>query len=117
MLNPEILRKMKFYVYILSDPSDNEIFYVGKGKNNRAFSHLTNPNDNPITRKIKEIRNKGLEPKIEFLVHGVEDDHTVKKIDYDYQDWKGKNIGCHKYVYDVVYGVDVLIEAESGPVD
>ena len=41
----------------------------------------------------------------------------IKKIDYDYQDWKGKNIGCHKYVYDVVYGVDVLIEAESGPVD
>ena len=41
----------------------------------------------------------------------------IKKIDYDYQDWKGKNIGCHKYVYDVVYGKDILIEAESGPVD
>jgi len=91
MLSPEILRKMKFYVYILSDPSDNEIFYVGKGKNNRAFSHLTNPNDNPITRKIKEIRNKGLEPKIEFLVHGVEDDHTVKKIEAAIIDLIGKN--------------------------
>jgi len=41
----------------------------------------------------------------------------IKKIDYKHQDWKGKYIGCHKYVYDVVYGVDVLIEAESGPVD
>ena len=41
----------------------------------------------------------------------------IEKIDYKHQDWKGKNIGCHKYVYDVVYGVDVLIEAESGPVD
>ena len=41
----------------------------------------------------------------------------IKKIDYDYQDWKGKNIGCHKYVYDVVNGKDILIEAESGPVD
>ena len=39
------------------------------------------------------------------------------KIDYDCQDWKGKNIGCHKYVYDVVNGKDKLIEAESGPVD
>jgi len=41
----------------------------------------------------------------------------IKKIDYKHQDWKGKYIGCHKYVYDVVYGVDILIEAESGPVD
>ena len=41
----------------------------------------------------------------------------IKKIDYDYQDWKGKNIGCHKYVYDVVNGKDILIEAESGPQD
>ena len=41
----------------------------------------------------------------------------IKKIDYDYQDWKGKDIGCHKYAYDVVNGKDILIEAESGPVD
>jgi hypothetical protein len=41
----------------------------------------------------------------------------IKKVDYDYQDWKGKDIGCHKYVYDVVNGKDILIEAESGPVD
>jgi hypothetical protein len=41
----------------------------------------------------------------------------IKKIDYDYQDKDGNRIGCHKYVYDVVYGKDILIEAESGPVD
>lgn len=87
----DILNEMKHYVYILSDPSDNEIFYVGKGKGNRVFSHLKDQSDNPKTRKIKEIRSKGLEPKIEFLVHGVKDDHTVRKIEAAIIDLIGKN--------------------------
>jgi len=87
----DILNEMKHYVYILSDPSDNEIFYVGKGKGNRVFSHLKDQTDNPKTRKIKEIRSKGLEPKIEFLVHGVKDDHTVRKIEAAIIDLIGKN--------------------------
>ena len=41
----------------------------------------------------------------------------IKKIDYAYLDKDGNRIGCHKYVYDVVNGKDILIEAESGPVD
>ena len=41
----------------------------------------------------------------------------IKKIDYDYQDKNGNNIGCHIYTYDVVNGKDVLIESESGLVD
>tara|TARA_B100000795_G_scaffold249422_1_gene216944 strand:+ start:366 stop:1088 length:723 start_codon:yes stop_codon:yes gene_type:complete len=90
MLRPSILKAMECYVYILSDPSDNEIFYVGKGRGNRVFSHLTDQSDNPKTRKIKEIRAKGLEPKIEFLVHGV-DDHTAKKIEAAIIDLIGKN--------------------------
>ena len=53
MLRPSILKVMECYVYILSDPSDNEIFYVGKGRGNRVFSHLTDQSDNPKTRKIK----------------------------------------------------------------
>ena len=41
----------------------------------------------------------------------------IKKVDYDYQDKNGNNIGCHIYTYDVVNGKDVLIESESGLVD
>jgi len=41
----------------------------------------------------------------------------IKKVDYDYQDKNGNNIGCHIYTYDVVNGREVLIESESGPVD
>ena len=41
----------------------------------------------------------------------------IKKVDYDYQDKNGNNIGCHIYTYDVVNGREVLIESESGLVD
>ena len=90
MLSPAILNQLNFYVYIISDPSDNEIFYVGKGRGKRVFSHLSDQSDNPKTTKIKEIRAKGLEPKIEFLVHGV-DDQTAKKIEAAIIDLIGKN--------------------------
>jgi uncharacterized protein len=34
----EIIRKLKNYVYIYTDPENNEIFYVGKGKGDRVFN-------------------------------------------------------------------------------
>ena len=40
----------------------------------------------------------------------------IKKIDYDYKYLNEKNIGCHKYVYDVVDGIEIFDEASSGPV-
>ena len=40
----------------------------------------------------------------------------IKSEDYDYQDKKGNNIGCHKYVYDIIDGKKVFNEAESGRV-
>ena len=41
----------------------------------------------------------------------------IKSEDYDYQDKKGKNIGCHVYVHDYVNGKKVFNEMESGPVN
>ena len=41
----------------------------------------------------------------------------IKKIDYETWDDDGNDMPCSKYVYDVVDGKDILIEAESGPVD
>ena len=41
----------------------------------------------------------------------------IKRIDYDSHDKKGKRIGCHKYVYDVLNGKKVFNENESGSVD
>ena len=41
----------------------------------------------------------------------------IKKINYESWDDDGNDIPCSKFVYDVEDGKDILIEAESGPVD
>jgi hypothetical protein len=33
--------KLAFYVYALIDPSTDQIFYIGKGKGNRVFDHVS----------------------------------------------------------------------------
>jgi len=63
MLNKD----MKYYVYHLINPLTNEPFYIGKGKNDRAQSHLWNNSKTVNERKdviIKEIRSNNLEPLI-----------------------------------------------------
>jgi len=34
------IEKLKYYVYALKDPSNSEVFYIGKGKDNRIFDHV-----------------------------------------------------------------------------
>ena len=38
---PDVQEKLKYYVYRLIDPRNGETFYVGKGKGNRVFQHVT----------------------------------------------------------------------------
>ena len=59
---------MKWYVYTLSDPRTNEIFYVGKGQRYRMYNHYWAvkrgkvPHRNyKLFRRIKEIINSGLD--------------------------------------------------------
>ena len=87
----EIIKKIKFYVYLISDPETGDVFYVGKGKGNRVFSHFEDRSDNAKTRKIAELKKKNIQPKIEILVHGVDDEVTIKKIEAAIIDLIGKN--------------------------
>ncbi|QEY21607.1 hypothetical protein D0S48_13550 [Psychrobacillus sp. AK 1817] len=48
----EVINKLKYYVYIYSDPETEEIFYVGKGIGNRVFSHLID-SDDPLYKTHK----------------------------------------------------------------
>jgi len=70
---------LKYYVYIYKDPSSDEIFYVGKGKGNRVFNHLSDKVDSEKVSRINEIRERGLEPEIEILIHGLEDEKSSIK--------------------------------------
>ena len=73
-----VKEKLKSYVYLLIDPTNEEIFYVGKGKNNRVFDHLDDEKNQEKANRIAQIRNHGLEPKIEILVHGLTDEIARK---------------------------------------
>jgi len=56
-----------FYIYIYYDPITHIPFYVGKGKNNRAWDHLhySHPRENKhMFNKINKIKQQGLLPKI-----------------------------------------------------
>ncbi|MEQ6391382.1 hypothetical protein RZN22_19125 [Bacillaceae bacterium S4-13-58] len=86
----EVINKLKYYVYIYSDPETNEIFYVGKGKGNRVFSHLADVGESEKWKAIERIRARGQEPKIEILTHGLDDEHTALKVEAAIIDLIGK---------------------------
>ena len=69
--------KIKYYVYCLRDPETKEVFYVGKGKGNRVFSHANGDMENDSNAEkielIKSIREKGLEVEHWILRYGLEE--------------------------------------------
>ncbi|WP_029433135.1 hypothetical protein, partial [Blastococcus sp. URHD0036] len=55
-----VSEQLKFYVYVLRDPRDGEVFYVGKGVGNRVFAHaqaaLVANADTQVSLKLDRIR-------------------------------------------------------------
>lgn len=72
------VRKLNFYVYIYSHPITEEVFYVGKGNGNRAFSHLMDSTESRKVDYIRELKSQGLEPVIEILIHGLEAETALR---------------------------------------
>ncbi|SDN61158.1 hypothetical protein SAMN04487897_103336 [Paenibacillus sp. yr247] len=87
----QVIDELKYYVYIYSDPDTEEIFYVGKGKGNRVFSHLNEQTESEKIKKINAIRGNGKEPKIEILLHGIDDEITALKVEASVIDLLGKD--------------------------
>ena len=61
------MEKLSYYIYCLIDPRDGNIFYVGKGLNNRVFHHAQaslqekeKPSDKIAL--IREIHKSGNQP-------------------------------------------------------
>lgn len=74
----DTIAALGYYVYVYSDPDTKKPFYVGKGKGNRVFSHLSDQSESEKVRKIESIRAKDKEPIIEILAHGLDEETAFK---------------------------------------
>lgn len=72
------IQNIQYYVYLLKDPRNWEIFYVGKGRGNRVFQHVQDAlEDNKNTDKLDRIRdiiNVWLEVDYQLLRHWITED-------------------------------------------
>jgi hypothetical protein len=77
-----VFEQLKYYVYLLKDPINDEIFYVGKGTGNRIFSHLNfalaNPDRSDKLNKIRAIRRRGEEVEHIILRHGLSENEALE---------------------------------------
>ena len=76
-----VTRELKYYVYLYINPETDEVFYVGKGKRNRALSHLNGTGKSPHAAVIRRLRKRGLQPRVEILIHGLKDERTALAVE------------------------------------
>jgi hypothetical protein len=84
--------KNDYYVYFIVDPEKNQVFYVGKGRKNRAYSHLKGiKSSKRVQDKIKSIRSNGAEPIIIFHQKDLTEDiaYNLEKEMISYYGRKG----------------------------
>ena len=65
---------LAFYVYLLIDPRDGKVFYVGKGKGGRCLDHSAKDDGVAKASKIAEIESAGLTPQVDIIRHGLENE-------------------------------------------
>lgn len=113
--------KNNCYVYLLIDPRDNKIFYVGKGIKKRAKSHLKEKDsEKEKNLKIKEIEDSGNEVKIDLLSKGLSNSEALKieaaaidligieNLTNKQRGYHSKENGRREFTESAVYGVEPI---------
>ncbi len=82
-LSQSTIEKLWYYVYLLIDPRDYNIFYIGKGKWNRIHSHLISSSNIDIkeTHKIntiREIESENKEVILKILRHWLTEKEALE---------------------------------------
>ena len=79
---PSVVEKIGYYVYLLSDPATNEVFYVGKGTSNRIFAHinaaLTRADVSDKLDRIRAIIATGQEVHHCIIRHGLTEKEALE---------------------------------------
>jgi len=78
--------KLGYYVYLLKDPRDGKIFYVGKGKGRRIFSHddealVVGSFKSEKLQIIRSINRSGMNIERLVLRHGLKSEEEAYKIE------------------------------------
>jgi len=75
LFSASVSEAIGFYVYLLKDPRNSEIFYVGKGIGNRVFNHVASAGDTELDSikhaRIREIEASGFKVEHVILRHGL----------------------------------------------
>ncbi|MBP7049459.1 MAG: hypothetical protein KBE65_00425 [Phycisphaerae bacterium] len=114
---PEVVNRLKTYVYRLIDPRNGETFYVGKGKGNRVFAHIRAEQSlggDDLTDKlqrIRDIRLAGFEVAHVIHRHGM-DDETAFEVEAAlidaYPGLTNGVAGTHNNDYGVMHAREIV---------
>lgn len=87
--SPITQERIGSYVYMLVDPRDNKIFYVGEGQGNRVFNHeqeaIESPKESDKLNQIRDIHNAGLEVKKYIVRHGLHNKKSMSGKDVAFE--------------------------------
>lgn len=80
-LPSSVCKSLGFYVYLYVHPENGEVLYVGKGQGKRAFSHADGHANSPLGKEIRALKQRGLAPRIEILIHGLRDERAALDVE------------------------------------
>jgi hypothetical protein len=80
-LSSRIAHRMKWYVYAYVDPTNDEIFYVGKGRRRRVLHGLKAAGKSPLAARIRALRETNAQPRIEILAHSMTSEEMALRVE------------------------------------
>lgn len=117
MFNQSVIEKIQYYVYFLMDPRNREVFYIGKGKDNRVFQHiedaLTSQDVSDKLDRIREIVRSGHQVE-HFIVRHALTEREAFEIEASLIDFSGiKNLTNQQSGHNSDFGLKPTSEIIS----